>query len=120
MEDEKNLYIFLEDEKNLYNIHFLKYLEQKLGNHLNHRKIVRAHTERSMFVASLPVSASRFEIVSVTQSSVKTAPQAKKIDAVCGFLKDFYVMKNVMSLSPKARDFFVNFPYRNQCFLGFG
>ena len=66
------------------------------------------------------MSASRFEIVSVTQSSVKTAPQAKKIDAVCGFLKDFYVMKNVMSLSPKARDFFVNFPYRNQCFLGFG
>ena len=69
-----------------------------------------APTLLSMFVASLPVSASRFEIVSVTQSSVKTAPQAKKIDAVCGFLKDFYVMKNVMSLSPKARDFFCQFP----------
>ena len=64
---------------------------------------VRAHAERSMFVASLPVSASTFEIVSVTQSSVKTAPQAKKIDAVCGFLKDFYVMENVTSLS---QDFF--------------
>ena len=37
---------------------------------------VRAHTERYEFGSSLPVTASRFEIGSVTQSSVKTAPQA--------------------------------------------
>ena len=37
--------------------------------------VVRAHTERYEFGSSLPVTASRFEIGSVTQSSVKTAPQ---------------------------------------------
>ena len=67
---------------------------------------VKALALQFMFVASSPMVGTRFGFVSVTQSSVKTAPQAKKIDAVCGFLKDFYVMKNVTSLSPKARDFF--------------